>query len=1700
MARHNVIIFCLGAALAAVAEGPAAPTAALAAIWTQGGVREAVGLGASTEQQLAVNEPVRTWLLDPSLFSADQGDRVETRHVVEPDVKTIKLANLVPPIHFHEGEAQIPADYPQRLRAVLDGMRQRENVRLHLVGHTDSLPLRPALQAIYGDNVGLSRERAGTAAEYFQQALQLPPEALSYEGLGDSDPVADNATEEGRADNRRVEVEVWYDEIGEKTLEKEVIVPREVSRLKVCRTETVCKLRYLEGHSHRTKVKNLLPPLRYKEGLVRVPEEFLQQIAQSLENLQGTPNVVVKLIAYTDNTPLTGREERIYGDHLGLSKAIARRVSLAVQEGLGLPDAATASEGGGAARPVAANDTPQGRMLNRRVEVEFWHDDPLQDLPDDPQICPEDAGAETVTRVYQSPSGPVAPILFEDGSPVIPSGTVDKLRRIMAEVAHKTNVRLRFIGYTSNERLDRRTASVYGDDIGWSTARARRAMEATSGQLGLTRQQAEFEGHGYVQSDDVVNTGFIESDTSRVEVQVVYDELMALDTYEGVEITRLQREVRPANPYGLNLMRITVDGRPIDDPGKSIPDVQRCTDVALEQAQVQLSDDNLRLQPRLNVTAWPRTISDRDDPATEFQEDLVSFRLYTNYPSFIERAEVRIFAEEQSERDAPLAVVALDAAGLGRWEPDIPPVSAAGRDLKYLARVYDAEGRFDETAAQSLWIVKRVDPAVAEADTTAELLAGYGESRLASRNIPLRGGTVVARGGEVPSGHSVWLAGYPVPVDGEGEFISEIILPPGMHTVEIALLDQAGNGELFLRDLKMDESDWFTVGIADLTLGANWTDGPADRLKPDDKRYRDSVDLQGRLAFYTTGKFGSGWSLTASADTREGDLDEIFSNFLDKSPEALFRRMDQGYGQPTYGDDSTTEQDAPTLGKFYVKLEKDSSYGLWGNFKVDYTENDLAHVDRGLYGANLHHESAAVTGFGEQRLTLDGFAADPGTVGTRDEFRGTGGSLYYLRQRDVLEGSERLRIETRDKDSALVLKVKNLTPGLDYDIDYLQGRVLLSRPLSPNASDDLLVHTEANGRQPVYLVARYEYTPGFDDPNILTTGGSAHYWLNDYVKVGVTASREDDSGDENSVAGADLTLRKSAGSWVKLETGRSEGPGLVEATSDDGGFDFTTNDLQDNGGSAAQAYRAEASVAFADFVAAARGRSTLYVQRLEEGYSAPGLLTTTETTQYGGTAEWPATDKIRLQFKADVEDQEEGLDTEAGELDASYQATEHWTLSTGVRHDRRTDNSPDVPLTQEEGERTDALLKVLYDSRQRWTAYGFGQGTLATTGSREDNNRFGTGGSYQVTNRFKLNGELSGGDFGGAGRLGTEFLYSDRTTLYLNYTQESDRTDNGLRARKGTAVSGFRTRYSDSASVYLEERYVHGDVPTGLLHSTGVELTPGDRLNLGANLDYGTLEDHDTGAETKRTAAGIRAGYGFDRVKIASAAEYRLDDQEQPDTTFDKRTTWLLKNSFKYQLDPDWRLLGQFNYSHSTSSRGDFYDGRFTEAVLGWAYRPVAHDRLNALLKYTYFANVPAVDQINGEGSPSDFLQRSHIAALDVSYDLTSRLTLGGKYAYRLGEVSQDRVDPDYFRSDAHLLVLRTDWHVVYRWDLLVEGRVLDLPDAEDRLSGVLLGVYRHLGNHAKLGVGYNFSEFSDDLSDLDYDHQGFFINLVGKI
>ena len=183
----------------------------------------------------------------------------------------------------------------------------------------------------------------------------------------------------------------------------------------------------------------------------------------------------------------------------------------------------------------------------------------------------------------------------------------------------------------------------------------------------------------------------------------------------------------------------------------------------------------------------------------------------------------------------------------------------------------------------------------------------------------------------------------------------------------------------------------------------------------------------------------------------------------------------------------------------------------------------------------------------------------------------------------------------------------------------------------------------------------------------------------------------------------------------------------------------------------------------------------------------------------------------------------------------------------------------------------------------------------------------------------------------------------------------------------------------------------------------------------------------------------------------------------------------------------------------SESDESDFLNSDFVEGVIGAAYRPVTNDRFNALLKYTYFEDLAPSEQISAGGTTNTARQKSKIFSVDGIYDLTHKLSIGGKYGFRSGEVALDRTTDDYITSDAHIGVVRLDYHVVKSWDLMAEGRMLSSTLAEDEQFGALVGVYRHLGSNAKIGVGYNFSKFSDDLRDFDTDSDGFFLNVVGK-
>lgn len=97
------------------------------------------------------------------------------------------------------------ADVNETIKPTLDKVASEINLvsgKVMVTGHTDSSPIKSEK---FADNQVLSEQRAQNVAEYLQK-MGVAVDRLSSEGKGDTQPVADNKTSQGKAKNRRVEV------------------------------------------------------------------------------------------------------------------------------------------------------------------------------------------------------------------------------------------------------------------------------------------------------------------------------------------------------------------------------------------------------------------------------------------------------------------------------------------------------------------------------------------------------------------------------------------------------------------------------------------------------------------------------------------------------------------------------------------------------------------------------------------------------------------------------------------------------------------------------------------------------------------------------------------------------------------------------------------------------------------------------------------------------------------------------------------------------------------------------------------------------------------------------------------------------------------------------------------------------------------------------------------------------------------------------------------------------------------------------------------------------------------------------------------------------------------------------------------------------------------------------------------------------
>ena len=1142
-----------------------------------------------------------------------------------------------------------------------------------------------------------------------------------------------------------------------------------------------------------------------------------------------------------------------------------------------------------------------------------------------------------------------------------------------------------------------------------------------------------------------------------------------------IHISDMSLEAMPGTLRG-SPMQVRYEGDTVFGSGHVAP-----TGVATPVVLVKF--DSAPVDRRLNISS----------DVTGFAGSLtVKFLGYWNYDSWIERAEVRVFDTNDGVQGRPRMIVPLNTKRHGELAvlPEMP------KEIKYVLRVYDRLGNFDETLPKTeVLVAKKATERVVEEtkgdnspfgyassrfgaamQTSAALLTGYGRNSIAIKNIKLGSGTITVHARNMPKASKLHALGREIEADAGGKAVIEKLVFDGRHDVDAAV---SVDGRVVYQLLKRGEikaNDFFLVAIGDVTVGKQVV-----RTVGQSRETEKIFDSRGAL--YFKGKVRGDILITAMADVHDGDLKELFGPINGRDPRRFLRRLDPDKFYPVYGDDSTSIEDAPTSGRLFVKVEHDNSYIMWGNFRSSFNDTEYGRSARAMTGAKANIHLGGQTSHGEPVTKIVGFAANPESQSARDELRGTGGSVYYLRRSDLVLGSEEVRIEIRDRRSGIVLQSRQLARGEDYDLDYLQGRVVLNKPLNSTADDDSIFGTGGPQGHPVVLVVQYEYIADPSETRELMYGARVARWINDHILVGGTLLRE--SGGRSSstpfeLYGLDVTLRYTPTTYIKAEIAETRGVSQSTWYSIDGGFSFDQK-LIAGPNTRARGVSIDAVVNLADVVdRPVDGKVIAYYRDREPGFAALGYETLYGTVQYGVRAEAKLTPDSKFVLRADSTEEDTGRTQRRVESTYSRFVTNNVEVVGGVAADETTGY----------GKRAEVGSKVIYHFDKTHNVYVLGSTTVATWDGGRDVHRGGVGAEWQLTEKLSLKGQVTTGT-GGIGALAAvKYRRVDGEEIYIGY-ELPDRTSIGTAA--GNLIIGARKRYSDTLSVFGEEKVVQGlSGITGLTHAYGVDYSPAKGWQIRSAIELGKVETLD------RTALALHLGYKNNWFKGGIGAEYRLDESLDKGT----RETWAGRVGGLWKITEELRLQMKVNglVSDSNAEALGSYDARFLEATIGTAYRPIWNDRLNVLFKYAFLYDMPPLQQFNGSSlGVADFKQQSHILSIDALYDVNKWLTIGGKYGFKIGEQTGSIVSDDWFRSSAQLITVGADVHLPFEWDLFVEGRVLDLPEADQTLKGVVVGAYKHIGVNAKIGVGYNFGHFSGDLANPTKDENGWFVNVISK-
>jgi hypothetical protein len=869
-------------------------------------------------------------------------------------------------------------------------------------------------------------------------------------------------------------------------------------------------------------------------------------------------------------------------------------------------------------------------------------------------------------------------------------------------------------------------------------------------------------------------------------------------------------------------------------------------------------------------------------------------------------------------------------------------------------------------------------------------------------------------------------------------------------------------------------------------------DGFENELKGFNKDFNGGRSGFGaRAAMYLKGKVKGEYLLTMAYDSDKDTRKQLFESI---DPNAFY---------PVYGDSSLKTQDAQSTGKLYVRLDKNRSYLLWG----DYTTQDgnparrLSQYNRTLPGARGHYE--------EGNAVVNAFVAQESFKQVVDEFpaRGVSGP-YTVSNPNGIKGTERVEIIVRRRDqTSVILKVTPLTRESDYEFEPFNGQILFRAPV-PSIDDQL---------NPVSIRISYEVEQG--GKRYFIYGADVQYKVSDRLTLGGAVAKDSNPVTGQTILGANLALKLSKNTEVIAEVARSQS--LVN--TDPNGFN-RNNSANFNGKSGevdGNAVRVE--IRHSDD----QLKGNAYVQRADNDFNNASSGLTGGKQEIGGAITYKATEKLTITADAQrSQDRINGSENTAASLAADLKLTDRLTVGGGVRRveqnaisaaqqtnnnclnttntytgavagyntgygisqvgNQQIDPATGLPVIcntainpvnapAQSLDRTSVFLRAGYKATDKLTVDGELQNITGTDPASTAK----LGLRYAASKAVDLTAEMQR-EFGAGNnnlyRLGADWRVAEKTRLYSRYEYAHTYSANyglGIGPLSRAFALGIDTQYMQDGSLYSEYRL--NDTGSGRSIQNAVGLRNGWNVAEGLRLQ--------TSAEFIKSTNG-------DSAALSLGGEYTANPLWKGSGRIQWRgdgnyNNWLFSASAARKLDRDWTLIAR-EYLNFVDPKNGSADTRQNRFQVGFAYRPVDNNKFDALGLYEQ-----KLDKSTDRDSDTN------IISLRANYHPSRPWWVSGRFAYkRVNELLAGTVNDSY---NASLIGGRVTYDVTNRWSIGgITTFLVGKGGAKQYAYGLEVG-YTVMDNLI-VGLGYNWRGFSDsDLTGSDYTNRGWVLNVRYK-